>query len=92
MSAPTFDDIVWTTDCEDEQCCVSGLVTLANGTTVSVVGGVHVFGGDGVSTFEVAAWDEEGHWIRLAPFDDVLAFCDREQVEDVLRRLSISPA
>ena len=93
MSVPTFDDIVWGQNPDDEGCIV-GLLTLANGITVSVAGGGLVAGGDGVETFEVAAWDEGGHWLSLDPFDadTVLPFCDREQVEDVLRRLSIPPA
>lgn len=89
MSAPTFDDIVWGQNPDGEEG-VRGLVTLDNGTTVSVIGGGLVAGGDGVETFEVAAWDEEGHWIRLTPFDTVMAYCDREQVEDVIRRLQLN--
>ena len=89
MSVPTFDDIVWGQNPDGEDG-VRGLITLDNGTTVSIIGGGRIAGGDGIETFEVAAWDEGGHWIHLAPFDPVMAFCDREQVEDVIRRLQLN--
>ena len=89
MSTPIFEDIVWGQNPNDEDCVV-GLLTLANGITVSVAVGGLVAGGGGVETFEVAAWDEGGHWLALTPFDTVMAFCDREQVEDVIRRLQLN--
>ena len=74
---------------------VQGLLKLPNGITVSIVGGGNHAGrlyGDGVDTFEVAAWytnpiDSDG-WIKLSDYDDVLSYVDKDRLPIILLDLS----
>ena len=79
---------------------VQGLLTLPNNITVSIVGGglqsivggMNMLRGDGVDTFEVAAWytdstNSDG-WIRLSDYDDVLSYVDKDRLPIILLDLS----
>jgi len=79
---------------------VQGLLNLPNGITVSIVGGglqsivggMNRLRGDGVNTFEVAAWytnpiDSDG-WIKLSDYDDVLSYVDKNILPIILLDLS----
>ena len=66
---------------------IQGLVKLPNGVTVSIVGGPSLYG-DGVDTFEVAAWwDDHGEWIDLGD-NDVKRYQDKDDITHLLFELS----
>jgi hypothetical protein len=45
--------------------------------------------GDGVDTFEVAAWwGDQGDWIKLSDYDDVLSYVDKDRLPIILLDLS----
>ena len=45
--------------------------------------------GDGVNTFEVAAWEgDNGEWIKLSPYNDVLAHQSIDRVHEVINDIS----
>ena len=79
---------------------VQGLLTLPNNITVSIVGGglqsivggMNMLRGDGVDTFEVAAWRTNGglisDWIKLSDYDDVLSYVDKDRLPIILLDLS----
>jgi len=70
---------------------VQGLLTLPNNITVSIVGGGEMgrLYGDGVDTFEVAAWwGDQGDWIKLSDYDDVLSYVDKDRLPIILLDLS----
>ena len=76
---------------------VQGLLTLPNNITVSIVGGgpqsivggMNMLRGDGVDTFEVAAWwGDQGDWIRLSKHDDVKGYQDKDEITHILYDLS----
>ena len=68
-----------------------GMLKLPNNITVSIVGGdgdIYLYG-DGVDTFEVAAWyTDSGMWIRLGDDDDILTYVDKEKLPFILLDLS----
>lgn len=74
---------------------VQGILNLPNGITVSIVGGgdgSFRLQGDGVDTFEVAAWytnstDSDG-WIKLSDHDDVKGYVDEDELMFLLFELS----
>ena len=72
---------------------VQGILNLPNGITVSIVGGgMGRLYGDGVDTFEVAAWytdptDSDG-WIKLSDHDDVKGYVDEDELMFLLFELS----
>lgn len=67
---------------------VQGLLTLPNNITVSIVGGPTLYG-DGVDTFEVAAWwGDQGDWIRLSKHDDVKGYVEKDEIDFLLFELS----
>jgi len=67
---------------------VQGLLTLPNNITVSIVGGPTLYG-DGVNTFEVAAWwGDQGDWIRLSDHDDVKGYVEKDEIDFLLFELS----
>ena len=67
---------------------VQGKLNLPNNITVSVVGGPTLYG-DGVDTFEVAAWwGDQGDWIKLSDYDDVLSYVDKDRLPIILLDLS----
>jgi hypothetical protein len=60
-----------------------------NGYTISIVGGGIGLYGDGVNTFEVAAWEgDNGEWIKLSPYNDVLAHQSIDRVHEVINDIS----
>ena len=60
-----------------------------NGYTISIVGGGLGLYGDGVNTFEVAAWEgDNGEWIKLSPYNDVLAHQSIDRVHEVINDIS----
>ena len=76
---------------------VQGLLTLPNNITVSIVGGglqsivggMNMLRGDGVDTFEVAAWwGDQGDWIELSEYDDVKGYQDKDEITHILYDLS----
>ena len=79
---------------------VQGMIKLPNNITVSIVGGgfqsivggMNRLRGDGVNTFEVAAWytnpiDSDG-WIKLSDYDDVKGYVDKDELLFLLFELS----
>ena len=80
---------------------VQGILKLPNGIIVSIVGGglqsivggMNRLRGDGVDTFEVAAWWDKGKsfdndWIKLSDYDDVLSYVDKNILPIILLDLS----
>ena len=76
---------------------VQGLLTLPNNITVSIVGGglqsivggINRLYGDGVDTFEVAAWyTDSGDWITLGDNNDILEYVDKDKLLFLLFELS----
>lgn len=83
---PTFRDVVFKPHGVIKGG-VQGLVKLPNGVTVSIVGGPTLYG-DGVDTFEVAAWwDDHGEWIDLGD-NDVKRYQDKDDITHLLFELS----
>ena len=67
---------------------VQGILNLPNGITVSIVGGPNL-SGDGVDTFEVAAWNTDTNdWIKLSNHDDVKGYVDKDELLFLLFELS----
>ena len=67
---------------------VQGLLNLPNGITVSIVGGPTLYG-DGVDTFEVAAWyTDSNEWIKLGDLDDVKGYMEKDEIDFLLFELS----
>ena len=62
---------------------VQGILKLPNNITVSIVGGdgdIYLYG-DGVDTFEVAAWyTDSNEWIKLGEYDDILHYVDKDKL------------
>jgi hypothetical protein len=76
---------------------VQGMIKLPNNITVSIVGGglqsivggMNMLRGDGVDTFEVAAWyTDSGDWIKLSDYDDVKSYVDKDELLFLLFELS----
>ena len=85
---PTFKDIVFKPH-GNGMGGVQGKIKLPNDITVSVVGGGLGLYGDGVDTFEVAAWlGDSGEWIPLSDHDDVKGYQDRHDIDMILNELS----
>lgn len=59
---------------------------LNNGKSVSVVFGPGLYG-DGVETFEVAAFDSSGNFIRLSEHDDVLGWRTAAEITEIMAGL-----
>ncbi len=59
-----------------------------NGYTISIVGGPGLYG-DGKTTFEVAVWEgDNGDWVRLYPYDDVLPHQTLDEVHQIIDDIS----
>ena len=70
---------------------VQGMLNLPNNITVSIVGGGEMgrLSGDGVDTFEIAAWlTDTGDWIDLGDDDDILRYVDKDKLQIILLDLS----
>jgi hypothetical protein len=60
-----------------------------NGYTISIVGGGLGLYGDGKTTFEVAAWEgDNGDWIKLSPYNDVLGYQTIDRVHQIINDIS----
>jgi len=83
----SFDDLVFKAHANRMEGSVQAMHNLPNGITISVVGGQHLYG-NGVSSFEIAAWRTEGHdWLQLAEYDNVLAWQSKEEVTEAIQRI-----
>ena len=61
-----------------------------NGYTISIVGGGIGLYGDGVNTFEVAAWEgDNGEWIKLSPYNDVIGHVTIDTVHQIIDNISV---
>ena len=70
---------------------IQGLLRLPNNITVSIVGGGEMgrLYGDGVETFEIAAWSTDtGDWIDLGHDDDILRYISKDKLPIILLDLS----
>jgi hypothetical protein len=66
---------------------IQAKLVLSNGITVSVVGGNHCYG-DGISTFELAAWnDPDEGFIQLSEDDVVLGYLSKDEVINTINGL-----
>ena len=82
-----FDDLVFKAHQNKMEGSVQALHELPNGITISVVGGQGLYG-NGVTTFEVAAWrKEEIDWLRLSEYDEVLGWRSKEQVTEAIQKI-----
>ena len=83
----TFDDLKFGKHPNGIEGCVAARLDLHNGITLSVVGGPHLYG-NGLSTFEVAAWRDNGaEWLRLSEHDDVLGWRSKEDINELIQKL-----
>lgn len=64
---------------------VQARLELPNRHTVSVVGGKGLYG-DGRETFEVAVIAPSGKFVPLSDGDDVLGWCSKDEVEEVIAK------
>ena len=66
---------------------VQGMLKLPNNITVSIVGGGEMgrLYGDGVDTFEIAAWlTDTGDWIDLGDDDDILRYVPKDKIPFII--------
>ena len=64
---------------------VQGMLNLPNGITVSIVGGgMGRLYGDGVDTFEVAAWRSSSDWIKLGDDHDILEYVPKDKIPFII--------
>jgi len=63
-----------------------GMLNLPNGITVSIVGGGEMgrLYGDGVDTFEIAAWRDNGDWIDLGDDDAILRYVPKDKIPFII--------
>ena len=84
----TFQDLKFAPHANGMHGCVQAKHELPNGITISIVGGSYGLCGDGIETFEVAAWHKEGHeWIMLSEFDDVVGWQTKEEINEIIKKL-----
>lgn len=83
----SFDDLVFKAHANKVEGAVQAQHDLPNGLTISVVGGEMLYG-DGINSFEVAAWRTKGFdWLRLSEHDDVLGWRSKEDVTEIIQKL-----
>jgi hypothetical protein len=83
----TFNELVFKQHRNGMEGAVQAQHDLPNGITISVVGGQSLYG-DGIETFEMAAWPTEGgDWLRLSEYDEVLAWQSKEEIEQAIQKL-----
>ena len=66
---------------------VQGLLKLPNNITVSIVGGGEMgrLYGDGVDTFEIAAWlTDTGDWIDLGDDDEIIRYVPKDKIPFII--------
>lgn len=85
----TFDDLKFDTEfIINFGNKIRATLKLNNGIVVSVIGGVGCYG-NGINTFEIAAWrDNDPNFLRLGDYDDVLGFLTKEEITDKMVELS----
>jgi len=84
-----FDDLVFKPHANKIEGAVQAQHDLPNGITISVVGGNGLYG-DGIVSFEVAAWRKEDiNWLRLSEHDDVIGWQSKEEVTEIIQKLSL---
>ena len=81
----TFDDLIFLPHPNRMVGCVQCQYITDNGYVISIVGGPHLYG-DGVDTFEVAAWSLDGNqpWVKLSPHDDVVGHRTKDEVMKII--------
>jgi len=87
-----FDDLNFTYD--DSIRRWSASLTLDNGYQFSVISGIddgafQPFYGRYPDTFEVAVFNEDGNFVPLGAYDDVLGWQDRNQVSSLIRQFEM---
>jgi hypothetical protein len=89
MDMKTFDDLKFETEFIIKfGSKIRATLKLNNGVVVSVIGGVGCYG-DGMKTFEIAAWrDGDSNFLRLGESDDVLGFLTKDEITDKMVELS----
>lgn len=65
---------------------VQARLKLNENVEVSVVGGGRGLYGDGVETFEIAAFDSSGNFIKLANNDDVLGWQSVAEINEIMAK------
>ena len=66
---------------------VQGMLKLPNNITVSIVGGGEMgrLYGDGVDTFEIAAWlTDTGDWIDLGDDDEIIRYVPKDKIPFII--------
>jgi hypothetical protein len=88
----TFDDLVFNQHPNPgyQPGAVQAVLTLDNNVEVSVVGGDRLYG-DGVETFEIAAFDSLGKFIKLGLDDDVLGWQSAAEITEIMAKLQQYP-
>ena len=88
----TFDDLVFNQHPNHgyQPGAVQAVLTLNNNVEVSVVGGDRLYG-DGVETFEIAAFDSLGKFIKLGLDDDVLGWQSAAEITEIMAKLQQHP-
>jgi hypothetical protein len=88
----TFDDLVFNQHPNPgyQPGAVQAVLTLDNNVEVSVVGGDRLYG-DGVETFEIAAFDSLGKFIKLGLDDDVLGWQSAAEITEIMAKLQQHP-
>lgn len=82
----SFEDLVFAPHRNKMEGAVQAQHDLPNGITISVVGGQGLYG-DGIVSFEVAAWHEGFELIKLSEHDDVLGWRSKEDVTEIIQKL-----
>lgn len=85
----TFDDLKFGKHPNGIVGCVQCQHVTDTGYVISIVGGPLLYG-DGVNTFEVAAWSLDGDqpWVKLSPYDDVVGYRTKDEVVEIIHNLS----
>jgi len=83
----SFEDLVFKPHRNGMEGAVQSQHDLPNGITISVVGGQGLYG-DGIESFEIAAWRKEDiDWLRLSEYDEVLGWQSKEEVTEAIQKI-----
>ena len=63
-------------------------ITFKNGCTVNVQFGEGSYSDGGETTAEVAAWDQDGNWIKLSDHDDIRRYCSPDEVLGIMNKVA----
>lgn len=84
----TFNDLIFEKRNLFGNIKVQAKLKLDNNVIVSVIGGAGCYG-NGIDSFEIAAWrDDNPKFIRLSEDDDVLGWLSKEEVTTKINELS----